>query len=248
MVTATAAWMRGCAVDVAARTITGGPFADGVTATISMLYGPRAPIEVAPGVFTGWIDPATGQRVDYHYGFDSYTAMGQGEPLLALGYGKVTRVIVGDPSFGNAVECEYQGEDAVYRSLYLHLRDVPPVRVGDAVTPGQVVGYLGTTGASTGPHLHMAMYRNDNIIDPLSELAQAHAVGYVPQAPPAAPVYPVPDVQWVPQGWGREGDAPWAHLYSMKARTTLAGANIQLIRTGRDLDGFETFDLRIEDY
>ncbi len=80
-------WQRGCDAEMTGSTVTGGPYPDDVTATITMLFGPRAPVEVRPGVFTGWRDPATGLQVDYHYGvdIDGDVPGGPPVPLLALG-------------------------------------------------------------------------------------------------------------------------------------------------------------------
>jgi murein DD-endopeptidase MepM/ murein hydrolase activator NlpD len=243
-------WIRGCDADFGNSLVTGGTFPDDVTATITFLFGPRAPLETSPGVWTGWVDPATGQRVDFHYGLD--LAVTEGTPLLALGYGIVTNVILNDRSFGNAVECAYDGDDGHrYRAMYLHMRDASLVAIGDRVTPGQTVGYVGTTGASTGPHLHMQVWRDDYTIDPLSLLVAANPVGFVPPssfAPPPPVVYPVPDVQWVAQGWGAEGASPWEHRYPLRAKTVKPGALINLVRDGRDADGWELFHLEVEDY
>ena len=66
--------------------------------------------------------------------------------------------------------------------------DAPLVRVGDAVIPGQTVGFLGTTGASTGPHLHMAMWRDDYLCDPLSILGAGNPVGFAVPLSLAPPI------------------------------------------------------------
>lgn len=245
-------WMRGCSLDTAAWTFRGGPFPDDVVADVTMLYGPRDPIETSPGVWTGWVDPTTQLRVDFHLGVDTvprgFAPSGVGCNYMARGYGVVTRVIVADPSFGNAVECSYpSGDGHTYRIMGMHLRDAPLVSIGQAVTPDTVLGVTGATGKAKGGHLHEAAWRDDYFLDPLSLYNEAQPVGYLPPEPVAAS-YAVPDVQWVPQGWGAEGASPWAHVYPMRARTARAGAYIGLERDGRDSDGYELFRLVVEDY
>jgi murein DD-endopeptidase MepM/ murein hydrolase activator NlpD len=58
-------------------------------------------------------------------------------------------------------------------SLYAHLDDTfarPTIRIGDTVTANQVIGFVGLTGLTTGPHLHFAVVRGGQPIDPLSVL------------------------------------------------------------------------------
>jgi murein DD-endopeptidase MepM/ murein hydrolase activator NlpD len=52
-------------------------------------------------------------------------------------------------------------------SLYGHLQDPPAVKVGDVVVTGEVVGKVGLTGNTTGPHLHFAIYDAGLPIDPM---------------------------------------------------------------------------------
>jgi murein DD-endopeptidase MepM/ murein hydrolase activator NlpD len=54
-----------------------------------------------------------------------------------------------------------------YVSVYNHLSDFA-VREGQAVSKGQVIGYTGTTGASTGCHVHLEIWKNGATIDPMS--------------------------------------------------------------------------------
>jgi len=61
-----------------------------------------------------------------------------------------------------------------YVSEYAHLDDtfaLPPVRAGQAVKAGQVIGYIGLTGNTTGAHLHFGVLKDAAPIDPLSRLA-----------------------------------------------------------------------------
>ncbi len=52
------------------------------------------------------------------------------------------------------------------RSQYCHLTTEPPLNVGDTVTGGQTIGFQGTTGWSTGKHLHFAISKDGQPIDP----------------------------------------------------------------------------------
>jgi len=56
-----------------------------------------------------------------------------------------------------------------YQTLYAHLSSIQ-VRSGQSLSQGTVVGLLGSTGLSTGPHLHFGFYRNGRALDPISML------------------------------------------------------------------------------
>jgi len=54
-------------------------------------------------------------------------------------------------------------------SRYAHLDSFAPgIKAGAAVTKGQIIGYVGSTGRSTGPHLHFELYKDQQYINPLS--------------------------------------------------------------------------------
>lgn len=89
-----------------------------------------------------------------HTGVDFGTA-GINLPVVALIPGKVVRASV-DGSWGNHVEI--QGADG-WRRQYAHLSSIF-VKMGDQVTPGTQLGRVGTTGASTGVHLHYGNRRS----------------------------------------------------------------------------------------
>ena len=48
------------------------------------------------------------------------------------------------------------------RTIYMHLRDTPSFRAGDRVSKGDLIGYIGNTGRSSGPHLHFALAVSSN--------------------------------------------------------------------------------------
>lgn len=84
-----------------------------------------------------------------HYGID--LAIAEGTPIKSPVSGVVQYVGYNSPSAGNFVEI--MGVNGLgYR--FLHMKDVG-VKVGDSVTLGDVIGSVGSTGRSTGPHLHL---------------------------------------------------------------------------------------------
>lgn len=74
-----------------------------------------------------------------------------GDPVAAAAAGRVSRVAnEGSTSYGRWIEIDHGGG---YTTRYAHL-SAQKVAVGDRVSPGQLIGNVGTTGGSTGPHLH----------------------------------------------------------------------------------------------
>ncbi|QLF93860.1 peptidoglycan DD-metalloendopeptidase family protein [Pseudomonas sp. ABC1] len=102
-------------------------------------------------------------KIRAHKGVD-YAAP-RGTPIKAAGDGKV--VLAGRKGgYGNTVVIQHGQR---YRTLYAHMQGFAKgVRNGSAVKQGQVIGYIGTTGLSTGPHLHYEFQVNGVHVDPLS--------------------------------------------------------------------------------
>jgi murein DD-endopeptidase MepM/ murein hydrolase activator NlpD len=92
----------------------------------------------------------------------------QGTPIVAAKAGVVT-FAGGDPccSYGYYVDVDHGGG---WMTRYGHFRSWPIVSVGQHVAQGQVLGYSGTTGYSTGPHLHFEIRLNGQVLNPLSFL------------------------------------------------------------------------------
>ena len=108
---------------------------------------------VNPTSTTGYRpDPFTGQAA-WHDGIDLPASYGAS--ILATGSGVVTRA-GWDPDLGNVVEIEH-GPQLITR--YAHAQELL-VRVGQRVNHGQVIAKVGSTGRSTGPHLHYEVLRN----------------------------------------------------------------------------------------
>ncbi len=100
----------------------------------------------------------------YHKGVDY--AGGYGSPVVAPAAGKIRLVGKEAEGFhvhGNVVGIDH-GQGVL--SIFLHLQDIN-VKEGDFVQPGQKIGTVGSTGASTGPHLHWGLYVNGIAVDPV---------------------------------------------------------------------------------
>ncbi len=100
----------------------------------------------------------------YHRGVDYAGATGS--PVIAPAAGRVA--LVGREKDGFAVNGNVVGLDhgQGVTSAYLHLSRIL-VKEGDFVKAGQVIGTVGSTGASTGPHLHWGLYVNGLAVDPV---------------------------------------------------------------------------------
>src|SRR5436190_13146599 len=97
-----------------------------------------------------------------HLGVDF--AAPPGTPVRAVGDGTVAEARW-VPQLGRCVRIEHAG---ALVSVYGHLRSLANgVREGLAVERGQVIGYVGSSGLSTGPHLHFAIERGGEYVDPL---------------------------------------------------------------------------------
>lgn len=107
-----------------------------------------------------------------HHGVD-YAAP-KGTPVHSVGSGTVTDVKYAGGA-GRMVKIKH---NATYSTAYLHLSGYGPgIKTGARVSQGQVIGYVGSTGLSTGPHLDFRFYKNGTPVDPLKV-----------ESPPALPV------------------------------------------------------------
>jgi len=114
----------------------------------------------------------TGKR--YVSAFKSFTrshmaidyAAALGTPIRAVGDGTVTRVRYGNTGYGNLLSIRHNG---TYSTNYAHLSKFA-VKYGQKVKQGDIIGYVGSTGYSTGPHLHFEMVKNGVKINPLKEV------------------------------------------------------------------------------
>lgn len=107
-------------------------------------------------LFGSRIDPINGRR-DNHTGTDIPAP--SGTPIYAAQDGIVTTVNRNKNSSSYGYYCIISHGNG-YATLYAHQCQVPPVSEGQTVSKGQVIGYVGTTGRSTGNHLHFELRVN----------------------------------------------------------------------------------------
>ena len=107
------------------------------------------------------IDPFTKKR-RFHYGMD-FTAK-TGTPIYATGNGVVKRADNRSAGYGNHLRIDH---GFGYVSLYAHLSKFN-VRRGQKVKRGDIIGYVGNSGRSAGPHLHYEIFKDNKKINPLN--------------------------------------------------------------------------------
>ena len=109
-----------------------------------------------------------------HYGVDYAAPVGT--PVLAIGDGRITSA-KRENGAGLMVRIQH---NSVYSTAYLHLSNYGRgITAGAHVKQGDIIGYVGSSGLSTGPHLDFRFYKNGSPVDPLKV-----------EAPPVEPVLP----------------------------------------------------------
>ena len=110
-------------------------------------------------------DPFTGKKV-FHKGVDIPSA--EGSPIHALAAGVVTHA-ESRSGFGNTVEIDHGNG---YVTRYAHISKLA-VKTGDRIDQDQVIAEIGSTGRSTGPHLHLEMFKDGRRFNPRKRLYSA---------------------------------------------------------------------------
>ena len=102
------------------------------------------------------------RKVQPHTGVD-YAAP-KGTQVMTIGDGVITSMKY-EGAGGNTVRIRH---NSVYSTAYLHLsKYAKGLKVGQRVRQGDVIGYVGSTGRSTGPHLDFRVWKNGSPINPL---------------------------------------------------------------------------------
>ena len=141
-----------------------------------MIVDAGGDVEMAPGEYAwptksnwelsdkyGWrICPFHGK--EFHNGLDIVLTSGtNGSPVYAIADGYITRA----SWYGGYGNCIQYAVGNGYSVLCGHLSGYN-CKAGQYVTKGSVIGYIGSTGASTGPHLHFTVFKGGNTVNPFS--------------------------------------------------------------------------------
>jgi murein DD-endopeptidase MepM/ murein hydrolase activator NlpD len=110
----------------------------------------------------GWRTHPIYKTPEFHPGMD-FSAP-QGTEIFATGDGVVERADASAQGYGNHVVINH---GYGYETLYGHMSKMA-VKVGQQVKRGQLIGYVGSTGLSTAPHVHYEVHKNDQIVNPIN--------------------------------------------------------------------------------
>jgi len=155
----------------------------GVQSNTGIIAAPRAKVSVPSRM------PVDGVRLSSDYGMRNHPVLGgqrahkgvdlagaSGTPVYATADGYVSRADRFG-SYGNYISIEHGGE---LQTRYAHLSGFE-VTAGERVSKGQLIGYVGSTGRSTGPHLHYEVRVGGEAVDPrpymLTDVALAEGEG-----------------------------------------------------------------------
>ncbi|MFQ3566785.1 MAG: M23 family metallopeptidase [Aggregatilineales bacterium] len=107
-----------------------------------------------------------GARPQYYrkWGFPGHEGVDYGAPIgtpvyaMRDGTVKMVHRIAHNHNYGLHVRLTHKADDAEYETIYAHLERIDQnLQIGDLVQKGQTIGYVGSTGNSTGPHLHITI-------------------------------------------------------------------------------------------
>ncbi len=142
--------------------------ADGSAVERQFLQAPLTYRRISSTYTTSRVHPITGRRSP-HLGIDYAAA--SGTPVWAVANGRVTfRGWLG--GLGRTVKVRHENG---YESWYGHLSRFPKLSLGQSVRQKQVIGYVGSSGLSTGPHLHFLLKKNGQLVNPSRMRAAAAA-------------------------------------------------------------------------
>lgn len=136
----------------------------GTSHVFEVPHGERAILPISGRLSSnmgGRIDPVTGQPGHHHRGVD--IAAAAGTEIRAPASGRVVKNDFQAGGAGNYVVLQH-GDGS--QSKYFHMQDRSTLPVGSNVDAGAVLGHVGSTGKSTGPHLHYELWKDGAPVDP----------------------------------------------------------------------------------
>jgi len=105
----------------------------------------------------------------YHQGLDF--AVGSGRAIYNIMDGEIVDVgWEGSYGYRAIIRHVIYEDELEYTTIYAHMQPTEiseRLKPGDLIPKGTIIGVVGNTGVSTGPHLHFEVHRNENVLDPL---------------------------------------------------------------------------------
>lgn len=109
-----------------------------------------------------------------HGGIDISSAGIAGKPIVAAADGVVLSAGWNSGGYGNWVMINHgTNKGKQYATVYAHMKYSPSVKSGQSVKAGTIIGYVGTTGRSTGNHLHFEIRVNGSRVNPMNYFNRA---------------------------------------------------------------------------
>ena len=134
------------------------------------------PVTTSTGSSSGWVWPSNTTYLTSRFGYRTHPIFGTTKYHsgvdVGASYGSTITAAAGGTVQISEYSSSYGNYCVIYHSngtstLYGHMNSLPSVRVGDTVSAGQTIGYVGSTGWATGPHLHFEVRVNGSSVDPL---------------------------------------------------------------------------------
>lgn len=178
----------------------------------------------------GIVRPVPGGWTTYpgHRGIDFPVPFGT--PVHSFRAGRVANIIPGHYSWGNYVQVNHGS----FMSAYAHLSRIL-VSVGQMLQAGQTLGLVGSTGNSTGPHLHFEVWSGGTRVSPVPYLSGAASSGAGGGGLPLIDLGPIRSIL---SAMGGVGGTPWANIVGALTRKAGRGALDKLAKFGFDAGGW----------
>ena len=111
-------------------------------------------------------EPPYGDCAHFHNGIDIVSPQGCGAPIKAAAAGRIGYIGWNFADGADPAWIVIVAHSSNLQTWYAHMQPKYPVRAGQVVKKGQVIGYEGSTGRSTGAHLHWMVDYNGSFVNP----------------------------------------------------------------------------------